>query len=87
MITVQALSNRLGFTYNVSVANSTMSPDEVLASVADGTYDIVASWITINAARMEFVSFSYPFYDTGLSFVYRPEIVDTVRFGLYRKFQ
>eukprot|EP00904_Undaria_pinnatifida_P014240 jgi/Undpi1/9947/HiC_scaffold_28.g12401.m1 len=75
---MKALSNRLGFTYNVSVANSTMSPDEVLASVADGTYDIVASWITINAARMEFVSFSYPFYDTGLSFVYRPEIVDTV---------
>lgn len=79
---VQALSSRLGFTYNMSVANSSVSPDEVIASVADGTYDIVASWITINADRMDFVSFSYPFYDTGLSFAYRVEVVDTVRWIL-----
>ncbi|CAN0134873.1 unnamed protein product, partial [Laminaria digitata] len=69
--TAQALSRRLGFTYNISVANSSVSPDEVIASVADGTFDIAASWITINAARMEYVSFSYPFYDSGLNFVYR----------------
>ena len=56
-----------------------MSPDEVIASVADGTFDIVASWITINSARMDFVSFSHPYYDSGLSFVYRVEVVDTVR--------
>ncbi|CAN0573847.1 unnamed protein product, partial [Laminaria digitata] len=67
----QALSDQLGFTYNISVANSSVFPDSVVASVADGTFDIVASRITINAPRMDSVSFSYPYYSTSLSFVYR----------------
>lgn len=71
MITGQALSNRLGFTYNITVANKSVSPDSVVDSVADGTYDIAASWITINTRRMDFVSFSHPCYSTSMSFVYR----------------
>lgn len=74
----QALSGRLGFTYNITVANSSVSPDSVVAFVADGKYDILASWITINAQRMDLVSFSYPYYSTGVSFVYRVEIMDEV---------
>ncbi len=34
--------------------------------------------MTINAERMETVSFSFPFIKTGLSFVYRPEVLDEV---------
>eukprot|EP00904_Undaria_pinnatifida_P014241 jgi/Undpi1/9948/HiC_scaffold_28.g12402.m1 len=75
---MQELSDRLGFTYNIAVANSSVSPDSVVASVAEGKFDIVASWITITAARMDIVSFSYPYYSSGVSFVYRVEIVDEV---------
>lgn len=59
--------------------NSSVSADEVIAHVADGTFDIAASWTVISARRMEYVSFSYPFYDSGLSFVYRVDVADTVR--------
>lgn len=41
---------------------------------------MLASWISINAPRMDIVSFSYPYYSTGVSFVYRVEIVDEVCF-------
>ncbi|CAN0584835.1 unnamed protein product, partial [Laminaria digitata] len=74
------LSARLGFTYNVTVANSSISTDEVISWVADGQFDILASWITINAPRMDLVSFSHPYYRTGLSFVYRVEVGDEVCF-------
>ena len=67
----QVLSARLGFTYNITAVNSSVSSDSVVASVADGTFDIAASGITIKAAQMDFVSFSYPYYSTSLSFVYR----------------
>ncbi|CAN0539248.1 unnamed protein product, partial [Laminaria digitata] len=72
------LSARLGFTYNVTVANSSTSADEAISWVADGQFDMLASGITINAPRMDLVSFSYPYYTTGLSFVYRVEVVDEV---------
>ncbi|CAN0518138.1 unnamed protein product, partial [Laminaria digitata] len=72
------LSARLGFTYNVTVANSSIPPDEVISWVADGQFDMLASWTTINAPRIDLVSFAYPYYTTGLSFVYRVEVVDEV---------
>lgn len=61
----------MGFTYNVSVADSSVSQDSVVTSVADGTFDMAASSITITAPRMDSVSFSHPYYSTSLSFVYR----------------
>ncbi|CAN0518352.1 unnamed protein product, partial [Laminaria digitata] len=64
----QILSARLGFTYNVTVANSSISADKAISWVADGQFDMLASAITINAHRMDLVSFSYPYYTTGLSF-------------------
>eukprot|EP00752_Nemacystus_decipiens_P004321 g3946.t1 len=75
---LEVLSERLGFTYNISVANSSVQTDEVVGYVANGTYDMVASWVTINERRLETVSFSYPYIQTGLSFVYRPEPQDEV---------
>lgn len=77
-ITDQILSGRLGFTYNITVVNSSVSPDRVIASVADGTFDMVASWITINSIRMDSVSFSYPYFDNDISFVYRVDVVNEV---------
>ncbi|CBJ28350.1 conserved unknown protein [Ectocarpus siliculosus] len=75
---LEVLSGRLGFTYNISVANSSVSTDEVIGYVSNGTYDMVASWVTISERRLDTVSFSYPFMATGLSFVYRPEVLDKV---------
>lgn len=37
------------------------------------------SQVTINERRMETVSFSYPYIQTGLSFAYRPETLDKAR--------
>ncbi|CAB1099788.1 unnamed protein product [Ectocarpus sp. CCAP 1310/34] len=75
---LEVLSGRLGFTYNVSVANSSVSTDDVIGYVSNGTYDMVASSVTISERRLDTVSFSYPFMATGLSFVYRPEVLDEV---------
>ncbi|CAM9202083.1 unnamed protein product, partial [Hapterophycus canaliculatus] len=75
---LKILSGRLGFTYNVTVANSSVSTAEVIDYVADGKFDMVASWVTITASRLDIVSFSYPYIKTGLSFVYRPEILAKV---------
>eukprot|EP00903_Cladosiphon_okamuranus_P014086 g13093.t1 len=75
---LQVLSEKLGFTYNITVANSSVSTDEVVGYVANGTFDMVASWVTISERMMETVSFSYPYMGTGLSFVYRPEVSDEV---------
>lgn len=44
---------------------------ETVTMVANGTFDMAASWITINEERSEFVSFTYPYYDLGVAFVYR----------------
>lgn len=61
--------------------NSSVTSDEVLDLVADGTYDLVASWTTVNADRMKRVSFSFPYYITGVSFVYRYEVSEEVGGG------
>ena len=76
--TTQSLSEELGFTYNVTVASSSVTSDEVLDWVAEGTFDLVASWTTVNADRMERVSFSFPYFWTGLSFVYRYQVSEKV---------
>ncbi|CAM9520631.1 unnamed protein product [Ascophyllum nodosum] len=75
---VKSLSEELGFTYNVTVASSSVTSDEVLDWVAEGTFDLVASWTTVNADRMERVSFSFPYFWTGLSFVYRYQVSEKV---------
>lgn len=79
LINLQSLSEVLGFTYNVTVANSSVSTEEVVGYVANGEFDVAASGTTINAEQMETVSFSYPYYETGLSFVYRPGVATEVR--------
>ncbi|CAM9520701.1 unnamed protein product [Ascophyllum nodosum] len=75
---VKSLSESLGFTYNVTVANSSVTSDEVLDWVAEGMYDVAASWTTITADRTDRVSFSFPFYFTGMAFVYRHDSFDEV---------
>lgn len=75
---MQSISESLGFTYSVTVVNSSVTSDEVLDLVADGTYDLFASWTTITADGANRVSFSFPYYTTGMSFVYRHEMFDEV---------
>lgn len=72
-MTDQELSIQLGFSYSITVVNSSVSPNEIVASVAEGRFDMVASRITINIPQMESVSFSYPYYSAGLTFVYRED--------------
>ncbi|CAM9570734.1 unnamed protein product, partial [Scytosiphon promiscuus] len=75
---LEVLSERLGFTYNLTVANSSISTTEVIDYVANGKFDMVASWVTITAPRLDTVAFSYPYIKTGLSFVYRQETLAKV---------
>lgn len=39
---------------------------------------MTGSWITITAERSEYVSFTYPYYDLGIAFVYKPTIEEQV---------
>ncbi|CAN0343626.1 unnamed protein product, partial [Discosporangium mesarthrocarpum] len=65
------LSEMLGFTYSVSVLPDDVPTTTGVELVGNGTYDMAASWITINEERSEFASFTYPYFDVGVRFVYR----------------
>lgn len=77
---LQALSLRLGFTYTLTVRNDMTKTNDVVESVADGTFDVSASWTTITAERSEYVSFSYPYFDVGIAFIYKPNAISKLDF-------
>lgn len=56
----------------------TATPDTI-EMVRNGSADMTGSWITITSERSEYVSFTYPYFDLGLAFVYKPESDGGVR--------
>lgn len=52
---------------------------DTIEMVRNGTKDMAASWITITEERSGYVSFTYPYHDLGIAFVYKIEPVQAVR--------
>lgn len=52
--------------------NDTTPTSDIVASVADGSFDMSASWISVTAERTDIVSYSYPYFDVGVAFVHKP---------------
>lgn len=50
-----------------------MTTSEQIEMVMNGSADMAASWITINKERSTNVSFTFPYYDLWVAFVYKPE--------------
>ena len=71
----------LGFTYSLRAPPEGTATSETVTMVRNGSADMAAGWITITADRSEYVSFTYPYYDLYISFVYKPEASDSVRAG------
>ena len=71
----------LGFTYSLRAPPEDTATSETITMVRNGSADMAASWITITADRSEYVSFTYPYYDLYISFVYKPTVSDSVREG------
>lgn len=73
----QILSERVGFTYSLRAPPEGTSTNETIEMVVNGSADMAASWITITSKRLEYVSFTYPYYDIHNSFIYKPTISDS----------
>ena len=69
----------LGFTYSLRAPPEDTTTSETITMVRNGSADMAASWITITADRSENVSFTYPYYDLHISFVYKPRASDPVK--------
>ncbi|CAN0439485.1 unnamed protein product, partial [Hapterophycus canaliculatus] len=68
------LSEILGFTYSLRAPPTGSPTPATIEMVRNGSADMTGSWITITAERSEYVSFTYPYYDLGIAFVYKPEV-------------
>lgn len=68
-----------GFTYSLSATPAGTATPDTIEMVRNGTADMTGSWITITAERSEFVAFTYPYFDLGIAFVYKPESAEGVR--------
>jgi hypothetical protein len=73
---LQELANDLNFTYVLTHVDSTLPTNDMVGLVALSQYDMAISFITINSPRYKIVSFSYAYYDLGLSFVIRENAAD-----------
>ncbi|CAN0062906.1 unnamed protein product, partial [Choristocarpus tenellus] len=60
----------LDFTYTIHPLGADIPTNDGIDMVANGSFDMLASWITITEERSSYVSFTYPFYDVGVRFVY-----------------
>eukprot|EP00752_Nemacystus_decipiens_P006992 g6271.t1 len=77
---LKKLSEVVGFTYSLSAAPAGTTTPETIELVRNGSADMTGSWITITSERSEYVSFTYPYFDLGISFVYKPEGAEGVDF-------
>ncbi|CAM9847215.1 unnamed protein product [Pylaiella littoralis] len=71
---LQKLAEVVGFTYSLRAPPSGTSTPTTIEMVRNGSADMSGSWITITAERSEYVAFTYPYYDLGLAFVYKPVV-------------
>lgn len=79
--TLQKLSEVAGFTYSLRAPPSGTATTDTIEMVRNGSADMTGSWLTITAERSEYVSFTYPYHDLGIAFVYKPESDEGVRKG------
>ncbi|CAM9260924.1 unnamed protein product [Chrysoparadoxa australica] len=82
---MEQLGENLNFTYQLSHLDDDTPTNTVIDMMEVGTFDMAISWITINSPRWQKVSFSYPYYDLGLAFVYAKETAE-VSSGIWALF-
>lgn len=80
-LSIQRLSDALGFTYSLRAPPESTTTTETVEMVRNGSADMTGSYITITAERSEYVSFTYPYFDLGIVFVYKPGFEEEVRKG------
>ncbi|CAM9847074.1 unnamed protein product, partial [Pylaiella littoralis] len=71
---LKKLAEVVGFTYSLIAPPSGTPTPTTIDMVRNGLADMTGSWITITAERSEIVAFTYPYYDLGLAFVYKPVV-------------
>ncbi|CAN0383864.1 unnamed protein product, partial [Ectocarpus sp. 13 AM-2016] len=67
---LKQLADVVGFTYSLSAPPQGTTTPETIEMVRNGSADMTGSWITITSERAEYVSFTYPYFDLGIAFVY-----------------
>eukprot|EP00903_Cladosiphon_okamuranus_P006970 g6784.t1 len=77
---LKKLSEVVGFTYTLSATPAGTTTPETIEMVRNGSADMTGSWITITSDRSEYVSFTYPYFDLGIAFVYKPDSDEGVDF-------
>jgi ABC-type amino acid transport substrate-binding protein len=68
---IQLLQQRMKFNYSYIVAPSECSYDDLVESVKNNTYQLVAADLTITSRRKNKIDFSYPIYDNAMRLVVR----------------
>lgn len=76
---LQKLSEVLGFTYSLRATPAGTATPDTITMVRNGSADMTGSWITITSERSEYVAFTYPYFDLGIAFVYKPDSNKGVR--------
>ncbi|CAM9783735.1 unnamed protein product, partial [Ectocarpus sp. 8 AP-2014] len=77
---LKQLADVVGFTYSLRAPPEGTATPETIEMVRNGSADMTGSWITITSERAEYVSFTYPYFDLGIAFVYLPTIDEGVNF-------
>ncbi|CAM9111763.1 unnamed protein product [Choristocarpus tenellus] len=81
---IETLSEMLDFTYTIHPLGADIPTNDGIGMVANGSFDMLASWITITEERSSYVSFTYPFFDVGVRFVYLKNTV--TKLNLFKAF-
>ncbi|CAB1097281.1 unnamed protein product [Ectocarpus sp. CCAP 1310/34] len=77
---LEKLADVVGFTYSLRAPPEGTTTPDTIEMVRNGSADMTGSWITITSERAEYVSFTYPYFDLGIAFVYLPTIDEGVNF-------
>ncbi|CAF0955125.1 unnamed protein product [Didymodactylos carnosus] len=80
---ITQLQSKMGFIPDIKLAPSNETYDALVASVANGVYDVVIGDVTITAERREIVGFSSSIFDNSLRLIMRkaPDVnVDLLAF-------
>ena len=70
---IQALQQRMKFTFTYTVAPKESSYDELVECVKNNTYELLAADLTITPSRKNEIDFSYPIHDNSMVLVVRKE--------------